>query len=135
MEKIWQLQVLERVHNFIWKIWHKGLITNEVLKNLQLRNNKCDLCGSHPNFILHAIRDCIMPKIFWNQLINHNIKESFFSASLHDQLAFSLSHSGQQTAQDWLEMWAFGCHIMWTWQNKMLHDPNFMLPADLIHEV
>lgn len=63
-DKIWKLQVPERVHNFMWKIWHKCLITNEFLNNLQPRNNNYDLCGSQPETIMHIIRDCTLPKTF-----------------------------------------------------------------------
>lgn len=61
---VWKLKVLEQIQNFIWKIYHNGIITNSYLNRLQLHSDACNLCGMSPKTILHALRDCTYPKRF-----------------------------------------------------------------------
>ncbi|KAI5408202.1 hypothetical protein KIW84_054142 [Lathyrus oleraceus] len=83
-QKIWHLQVPERIRTFIWKMSHKWLITNDFLNHLQLHNNICDICGTLHDSILHSLRDCTFSKAFWSTVVSHAVKDHFFTSSLLD---------------------------------------------------
>lgn len=39
---------------------------------------------------------------------------------------------GWDTEGDWNEYWVISCYSLWRWNNKELHDDNFIIPYCLV---
>jgi len=57
---IWKLAVPERVRCFMWLMKHERLLTNYSKSRMGIRTATCAYCGSIPETVLHAMRDCAL---------------------------------------------------------------------------
>ncbi|WOL01857.1 (+)-neomenthol dehydrogenase [Canna indica] len=67
--KIWSLHVPEKIKLFLWKVFHKWLLTNARLAYLLLLNNDlCTFCASESETIDHLLFDCSFSSQLWSRL-------------------------------------------------------------------
>jgi hypothetical protein len=64
-DKIWKLQVPERVRSFIWLAKHDRLLTNLRRKKMGLSHDMCLFCGNVVESTLHVLRDCPLAMTIW----------------------------------------------------------------------
>lgn len=75
---IWKLAVPERVRCFMWLMRHERLLTNYAKSRMGIGSAMCEYCGSVPETVLHAMRDCALAMPLWMNVVHINNREEFF---------------------------------------------------------
>jgi hypothetical protein len=131
-QKIWKLNVSERVRHFMWMLKHDRLLTNCKKSRMGLGHSMCAYCGDVEETSLHALRDCPLVLPLWKSLIPNEDNNQFFMSNLDNWINLNVSHdTGWRGDRDWKDIWAITCHCLWTWRNKELHENNFVRPINL----
>ena len=64
---------------FLWRLAHKALLTNEFRRSRHISHSDvCPICGTHPESILHALRDCDRINRAWRSILPIEVWLSFF---------------------------------------------------------
>ena len=76
---IWKLNTLPRIQMFIWRCMHMSIAVKEVLakKGISL-DTSCPMCQFDTESLTHALWDCSLVKLVWQQLGSHCLNPSFF---------------------------------------------------------
>lgn len=127
--QICHLETIERVRHFIWLITHGRLLTNERKARLHLGDPSCYNCQSEIESSLHVLRNCSPAKEMWLHLINAKFRHSLFRCNLQDWIFFNMQNQvGMHSHLPWSAIWANGCHLLWNWRNKRIHEDSFVMP-------
>ena len=84
---IWKADILPIIKTFVWQCYHNSIRVKDCLvRRGMLGNGVCPLCGSNPETIIHALRDCRCIKPVWIQLEVRWADRRFWSNDLHQWL-------------------------------------------------
>jgi ribonuclease HI len=135
-DKIWKLQVPERVRSFIWLAKHDRLLTNLRRKKMGLSHDMCLFCGNVVESTLHVLRDCPLAMTIWGQVVPLEDKGMFFMSTLETWMSINLNNSVNWSCNiEWSAYWAIACHSLWFWRNKENHEEGFIRPHNPAHHV
>jgi ribonuclease HI len=128
--KIWKLQVPERVRVFVWMMHHDRLLTNHRKSRMGLGSAMCSYCGDQCETILHVLRDCPLVMPLWLNMVRMDMRGQFFAGNILQWIHFNLSNNvGVQQDMKWPNVWAVACHFAWGWRNKEKHDEHYVRPT------
>jgi hypothetical protein len=69
-DQVWHWQGPNRIRTILWKLAHGSLMTNAVRAHRQMTtDDTCPRCQTHPETIMHMLRDCEDAQNYWNQFI------------------------------------------------------------------
>ncbi|KAK9280732.1 hypothetical protein L1049_003620 [Liquidambar formosana] len=64
--KIWNINTLSKIQNFLWLCCQKKIACNEVLFKRHITfSNLCPICFNEPKTVEHVLRDCEYAREFW----------------------------------------------------------------------
>lgn len=91
-QKVWKWKRPARIRATIWKIAHGKLLTNDERKWRNMtEDNLCPRCNSHPETMMHLLRDCEEVQSFWSRVIKNEHWSKFFSIGQYAWLDWNLS--------------------------------------------
>ncbi|PNY01766.1 ribonuclease H [Trifolium pratense] len=121
-DKVWKIEVPERIPSFVWLIKHDRLLTRYRLNYVHIGEPYCYRCGNVMETTLRVLRDCPLAMVIWLNAVNLQQCEAFFTVDLSDWIKINFNQ------QKWVNFWAKACHALWTWRNKLIHDDDFIMP-------
>lgn len=128
-DRVWRLEVPERVKYFVWQVMHGRLPTHVACHRWGQGDPWCHHCYGVEETVLHAIRDCSRASLVWNHLLPLNLRVSFFAGSLSEWARANLECTEPlEHGMRWRDLWAIACHSLWRWRNKEVHDERFIRP-------
>jgi mannosylglycoprotein endo-beta-mannosidase len=66
-DQVWHWQGPNRIRAILWKLAHGSLMTNAVRAHRQMTtDDTCPRCQTHPETIMHMLRDCEDAQNYWN---------------------------------------------------------------------
>lgn len=68
--KVWKLQVAQRVRSFVWLIVHDRLLANQRKHRMRLGDDCYNHCLNVPESTLHALQDCLLASYLWKSLVS-----------------------------------------------------------------
>lgn len=72
-----------KLKHFFWLARQDRLLTNKMRLTRHLTTDcSCKSCGFPVENCLHILRDCLMARPVWEQLIPHNLHQHFFGLNL-----------------------------------------------------
>lgn len=90
---IWKWRGSQRIRIFLWLLVHTRLLTNELKTSRNMgRNSYCPRCESSVETTLHVLRDCLVIRNIWVDLIPQNCLEGFFFINDSEWLKFNLTY-------------------------------------------
>jgi hypothetical protein len=129
-QQVWKLDSIERIRVFTWLLVHDRLLTKSRLAKWQLGNSCCNNCNHFDETTLHVFRDCPIAVNIWRHLLSTQEREMFFVAEFHEWINLNLTNKfGLRYRNDWKEIWATTCFLLWQWRNKSMHDDEFESPG------
>ncbi|KAL7248212.1 hypothetical protein ACSBR2_003009 [Camellia fascicularis] len=122
---VWKLPTRPRVTHFIWLALQQRLPTKDLLhsRNITL-DSSCQLCGSSPETILHALRDCTSAKRFWDSIIIPTKLSPSFNLSSTEWLKINcLSTDPHSSSIPWAFVFPLACWTIWKNRNSAYFEP------------
>lgn len=81
-----------RIRSHLWNLVHGCLLTSEErFRRGIAQDNVCPRCSAALESLMHLMRDCEVVQNFWNQCIDRQVYNKFFSMGLHQWLDWNLS--------------------------------------------
>jgi hypothetical protein len=129
-KQVWTLDSIERIRVFTWLLVHDRLLTKSRLAKWQLGNASCNGCNHFDETTLHVFRDCPIAVNTWRHLLSTQERGMFFVVDFNDWINLNLTNKfGLRYGNDWREIWATTCFLLWQWRNKTMHDDEFVSPG------
>ncbi|KAL4369386.1 hypothetical protein GQ457_05G024870 [Hibiscus cannabinus] len=90
-KQIWDLQVPQRLRCFLWLTCRQKLMKYlERYKRTLTDDPPCPVCHRDEESILHTLRDCMLFRHIWKNIVPQSLLNTFFSASVKDWLRQNL---------------------------------------------
>ncbi|CAL1413663.1 unnamed protein product [Linum trigynum] len=95
-QKVWKLQVPERVRMFIWMTMKGKLTTNAIRKYRHLtHDDSCPECEGLPETHLHCLRDCEITKRVWRNVVPSESQSEFFNCNYETWVMSNVANDSQ----------------------------------------
>jgi hypothetical protein len=128
-KRIWKIESIERVRVFIWQLVHDRLLTKARLARWRIGSPFCHNCSQFEETTMHVMCDCTISVHVWRHLLTNQERGQFFTVDFHDRIDLNLHNKfGERYGDDWKEIWANTCFLLWQWRNKSTHDAEFVHP-------
>lgn len=118
---IWKLQSLPKIQFFLWKCSHNSIGVNECLAARGVNvDPSCPLCKKEPESILHALRDCDLVRVVWNELGALGVDRGFFASNLGDWMMTNgkLDIALNKFSPPWKIIFSFAVWNLWKNRNQ-----------------
>ncbi|GMI94853.1 hypothetical protein HRI_003154600 [Hibiscus trionum] len=132
---IWRLPVPQRIRAFIWLAFRGSLLTNKERTRRHMADDPgCSLCGHVCEDELHVLRDCVISRGLWRQVVDGNVYHNFYTTPLHDWLYMNLVGNGivARIMDNWNIFFAILCWKIWQRRNRMIFDPDVVENEDML---
>jgi hypothetical protein len=127
--RVWKIDCIERIKVFIWQLIHDRLLTKAKLAQWHVGDPFCVKCIQFEESTIHVIRDCPIAVEVWRHLVSSQERGNFFVVNRQDWITMNLNNQfGHAYGADWTAIWANTCDLLWQWQNKSMHDEDFVSP-------
>ncbi|PNY12120.1 3-ketoacyl-CoA synthase, partial [Trifolium pratense] len=111
------------------RAWEHCWLTEGRRSQMHIGTPYCHHCQSTIETTLHVLRDCPLAMIIWVNSVDVQIQNQFFDTDLNDWIELNINKPR------WVQFWATGCHALWTWRNKLIHDESFIMPLQPWKEI
>jgi ribonuclease HI len=117
--KVWKMIVPPKVKVFWWRVLHEFLPAKEILNRRHIDPTAfCERCGAERESINHALIECTVAKIFWQQIkqltgakLPHLHHATWASDLMRDEVCNEKNRS----------IFIIGMYSLWTQRNRRRH--------------
>ncbi|KAH9699945.1 putative ribonuclease H protein [Citrus sinensis] len=133
----WKWQGPQGVKVFIWLALHGRLKTKaEIARRHMLINTECDRCGALIEDILHVLRDCMVTKGFWSQVIPVVMRQRFFKAPFKEWMMNNLQNAWPiYGVRNWVCFFGIAIWRLWFWRNQFWVNGLAMDSLSMVNDV
>ncbi|KAK9289746.1 hypothetical protein L1049_007905 [Liquidambar formosana] len=129
--KIWNINTLPKIQNFLWLCCQKKIACNEVLFKRHITfSNLCPICFNEPKTVEHVLRDCEYAREFWAIVHPNTLSTSGLTLDawiLHN-VSGQIRDLDRQIPHSII--FPFACWALWHNRNKFVFEQNMLVPKD-----
>ncbi|KAK8597848.1 hypothetical protein V6N13_095244 [Hibiscus sabdariffa] len=127
--RIWSMQVPQRVKVFMWITAHQRHLPNvERVRRHIASLDLCGICRSGSEDMNHILRFCVKASVLWRSVLGQEAACSLDSLSfddwLHDNISGRLAEVGGR--KDWAMEFSIFCWLLWKLRCNMVLDSEFV---------
>ncbi|XVE77975.1 hypothetical protein DITRI_Ditri13aG0107100 [Diplodiscus trichospermus] len=106
---------------FLWLAIQNKLLTKEELHRRHLVGNPLCNCNQESESLMHVLRDCIITKQTWYELIPVQYRQKFFSLNLQDWIFGNLRNEIDIPCEEnWRCVFGVAIWKFWSWRNQAI---------------
>lgn len=118
---IWRVPTPQKVHVFLWLLWHDRLLTNNERRRRHMtKDGFCPLCTASLETRIHPLRDCAFAMTVWRIVVPRQAHNIFFSLSIKERLVWNLQDKGSlhYEEMEWQTLFVILYWLLWNSRNE-----------------
>ena len=128
---LWELTCAFKIKISVWKIFNTALPTAKWLCSRHILNSEiCFRCSLVAEDICHALRDCPMSRLVWQEFIPCLPLINFFTLAHNDWLIQHLRRKLSFDGLPWNIVFVTTLWMLWYWRKMLLHGDDFHWPSN-----